>query len=127
MRSFKTRNNPEDEIHIRVAARLVLGRIEFCHVPNESKAPPQYRAKLKRRGLQPGVADLILWTPPPIGGYVHAALELKAPNGRPSPEQVAWLERRRVQNWAVAVAVGYDAAIRILTSWGYQLPELAVI
>lgn len=102
---------------------LRLSGIAFAHVPNESDVPPQYRAKLARMGLAPGIPDLLIFTPPPCGGYVAAALEIKAPRMIASDRQMAWLERLRGLGWATAVGVGYGGCVAQLRAWGYVLRE----
>jgi len=57
------------------------------HVANESKSAPQYRAKLRQKGMKKGVPDLII--PHPKGGFSGLVIELKRNSGgaRISPEQ----------------------------------------
>ncbi len=57
------------------------------HVANESKSAPQYRAKLRKKGMKKGVPDLIL--PIPHGEFSGICFELKRNSGaaRVSPEQ----------------------------------------
>lgn len=114
------RGSPEAEIQKRVVAALRLARVSFFHVPNEGEFPPQYRAKLVRLGVQPGVPDLIIVTPSPA--YRRpAALELKAPEGKPSDEQIAWRERfeAHAEHWLYACTHGLSQSLGMLKWWGY--------
>lgn len=50
--------------------------VSLCfHPVNESKVAPQYRAKLSKMGLQPGIPDWVMLVP--AGGYPYAVIELK--------------------------------------------------
>jgi hypothetical protein len=105
---------------MRVVAELRRAGVAFFHVPNEGKHSPQYRAKLARLGVSPGVPDLIIVTPPPKLLLRHgAALELKAPRGRASKAQVEWLEEFGRRGWATAVTYDLDEALGVLRLWGY--------
>ena len=55
--------------HYPEHAKLIL------HPVNESKVPAQYRGKLSKMGLLPGVSDLILLYP--ATGHPYAMFELK--------------------------------------------------
>jgi Fe-S-cluster formation regulator IscX/YfhJ len=59
-------------------------RLLAFHVPNESDAPVQYRVKMKRKGLVPGVADFFVF--PDCGRKI--AIELKDADNDQDPEQV---------------------------------------
>jgi len=118
----------EDTIHAELVARLrAAGRGSrdgsrpdlFFHTPNESRSAPQYRARLRRLGVSPGVPDLVFVLPPPCGGYVAAALEIKTESGRASKDQKRWLEVMSAHGWAVAVEYGLEACLGRLRAWGY--------
>lgn len=81
----KTRNVSENEIHMKCAkwVRDAHPQLLIFHVANESEAPVQYRVKLKRKGLLPGVADFLAF---PDGGQ-KAAIELKDAKGAQRPDQ----------------------------------------
>jgi hypothetical protein len=107
---------PEDAIqraivqHLR--ARGVAGLV-FFHVPNGGKRGAVEGAIFKSLGVRAGVADLILF---------HAgksfALELKADNGRPTVEQLAFLSEIERAGAFTAMPRGLDAAIATLEAWG---------
>ena len=119
--------SPEDAVHFRVVAALRVAGVEFFHPVNESRASVAYRAKLAARGLMPGVADLILVTPPPaLAGRMPAALEIKSDTGRASPAQRAWLARVASYGWATAVCRGLDECLEQLWAWGYDVPDVRV-
>lgn len=56
----------EDDLQIQVAKWLddnLHEDVIFFHVPNETKAKPQYHAKRKRLGVKAGVPDIVIhWT-----------------------------------------------------------------
>lgn len=113
---------PEEIIHVKIVALLRKAGVRFWHTPNESKSTPAYRAKLKALGLSPGVPDLVIVTPPPCGGYIAAAIELKADKGRISDSQKEWLETLEGFGWAVACTKGFQASVDQLIEWGYLQP-----
>lgn len=114
----------EYEIHVRVVAMLRAQKTPplFFHCPNEIKASAQYRAKLARLGVTPGVPDLLILDPAGGvigGGCVGAALELKSDTGTLKPAQRDFLDRMAGNGWATAVTYGLEQAIAQLRAWGY--------
>ena len=109
----------EESVHVAVADALRAYGVDFFHPPNESKAHVSKRVRLRKMGLSKGVPDIVIVTPPPCGGYVAAALEIKSDTGRPTPEQKEWIERMRAHGWAAAIAKGLDACLQQLRDWGY--------
>lgn len=73
------------------------------HSPNEAAWRGQ-----AGKGVSAGYSDFLLHVA--VGGYRGLALELKAPGGRPSPEQRAWLTHLATQGWRCGLPVGYEAA-----------------
>lgn len=72
------------------SASCVLPELALMYaVPNGGKRDPVTAAKLKQEGVKPGVPDVCL--PVPRGGWAALYLEMKAPNGRLSPDQQHWL------------------------------------
>lgn len=47
----------------------------FFHVPNEGDVAVQYRPKMKKMGVTPGIADLVLLVP--MKGHPYAVFEMK--------------------------------------------------
>lgn len=125
------RANPEDQIHRAIVAKLRGAGVAFFHLYNPGTMTPHARAKAKALGATSpkgspllggtGVPDLMIITPPPCGGYVGAALELKAPHGRARPEQREWLARLASIGWATAVVYGEAEALERLRLWGYAV------
>ena len=72
-------------------------------------------------GLCPGSSDLIGYRSVTIGPEhvgqtlaVFAAVEVKAPTGRPTPEQTAFVEHVRAAGGLAGIARTIDDAVRIL-------------
>lgn len=110
---------PEEAIHIAVATALKRSGVRFFHPPNEGRAHVTHRVKLRKMGLSKGVPDLIIVDPPPVGGFVGAALEIKSKTGSPTPEQRAWILDLERNGWAAAIAKGREACFNQLRAWGY--------
>lgn len=109
------RRHVEDSIQLAVAqhirARGVPGLVAF-HVPNGGRRNAREAARLKGMGVLAGVSDWILV----YGGKVFA-LELKAPGGRASESQMAFIANMEAQGAFTCIAEGLDRAIATLESW----------
>ena len=80
----------EEQLQRSVVQLLALyagrGLLAFCHVPNGERRDRITGARLKAMGVQPGVPDLLVWTP-------HGksfGIEMKAGRGQLSDVQVLW-------------------------------------
>lgn len=85
------------------------------HSPNGGQRSAIVGAKLKAAGTRRGFPDLIF--PQHRGPFAGLVLELKAPGGRPTPEQLRWLEAFAAEGWHASVAVGLEAAIQTIQSY----------
>ena len=119
------RNDPRNPLEAdeqqAVVKWLRLRRVRFTHVPNQGMFPVQYRAKLSRMGLQSGIPDILIFSPPPhFAIYVGVGLEMKRIHGgRVSAEQQAWMAELERLNWRCFTAHGAMDAIRQLEYLGY--------
>jgi len=101
---------------IRVDGRPIL----WCHVPNEGRRDKLYAIELRRRGVKPGVPDVLIFDPPPeCPFYAGMAIEMKTRDGTLNNNQKAWLDGLSNLGWLVAVCYGIDEAIRALRETGY--------
>src|SRR5262245_58911210 len=96
--------------HLNV--RAVTGCYWF-HVGNGGYRTPTEAKCFKSLGVRPGVPDLIL-----IHSGRAYGLELKADGGRLTPVQATAHVLMRAAGAKVEVAVGIDAAIQQLETWG---------
>ena len=118
------RKNPEAQIQRAVVQHLnsrgVAGLV-FFHVPNGGSRSKAEGAIFKSMGVKAGVSDLIL---------VHAgkifALELKAPGGRASEAQLAFLSDIDAAGAFTAMPEGLDAALQTLEAWGLIRPAITM-
>lgn len=106
---------PRDRSEEREQARLIRwshrpdvrawGPLAWLHhSPNGGQRSGFTGAQIKALGCKPGFPDLILPVPSPDARYTGLAIEMKAPTGRTTPEQDAWLDRLARSGWATAVA-----------------------
>jgi hypothetical protein len=106
----------EYQEHIRFARWLDAKRLLWCHVPNESSGPVQWRVKRKRMGVRPGVPDFLIF------GTIHTgpiAVEMKrVRGGRLSDTQQDWLDELANHGWITIVAKGADDAVAQLERIG---------
>lgn len=106
----------EDEIQIAVVQHLrtrAVPGVVFWHSPNGGKRNIQEAARFKKLGVRSGVSDIIAYHK----GEAFA-LELKAPKGRPTEEQLEFLSEWRSNGGHGVVAEGLDEALCILETWG---------
>ena len=113
----------EHQEQVAVVKWLTLHHIDFFAVPNGAAFRSKIQAaKLKREGLTPGVADLIV-TDPPSEAHTAAvvALEMKRRSGAgPSAIQRSWLNRHANKaGWICLVGYGAEDAINKLKALGY--------
>jgi len=92
------------------------------HCPNEARRSPQLGRRLKQLGLRAGVADCLIFDPPPAKPHCRGvALELKRQHGgRLSKAQEEWLDEIRKRGWYAVVCHGADDAIRTMRCLGYE-------
>ncbi len=95
---------------IASAHRPLLGLL-FA-IPNGGQRHPAVAAAMKREGVRRGVPDLFL----AVGrcGLHGLFIEMKALDGRLSPEQKRWRDLLVAQGYGVAVAFNFDEAKDIL-------------
>ncbi len=84
-------------------------------VPNGGRRDAVTGARLKAEGVKAGVPDI--WLPVARCGYHGLVIELKAPRGRASREQRAWIGALEEQGWLAAVCVGAEAARKLLDQY----------
>jgi hypothetical protein len=119
----KGRARPEDLIqrpvfqHAKI--RKAPGTFMF-HVPNGGKRRPIEAAIMKGLGVTAGVPDIIA-----IRKGHTFALELKADGGTPTAKQIETMAEMEAAGATVTLAVGLDAAIAQLESWGILIGRAA--
>jgi hypothetical protein len=110
------RRQIESQIHRSVVQHLKLrgahGAI-WWHTPNGGARRKTEAAILRGLGVRAGVADLCI-----LRDGRFYALELKAPGGRSTEAQIAFRDSVDAAGGFASEAVGLDAAIRVLESWG---------
>ena len=85
------------------------------HIPNGGKRSKSEAARFRAMGVLPGVADLFL--PVPRCGYHGLYIEMKALDGRVSPDQKKFLTAASGQGFCCCVCFGADAAIAVLMQY----------
>ncbi len=110
------RRNPEQGIHRAVIQHLQMRGapgVVFIHVPNGGFRQPTEAAIFKGLGVRAGTSDLLLWHQ----GKAFA-LELKAPGGRATESQLAFLSDMERAGAYTCLAEGLDRALKVLETWG---------
>ena len=117
----------EDQIQqrfVRLLDRLNATQkadILFCSTQGGMRMRIGQARKMVQGGYRKGIPDLLIYTP--NQGFCGLALELKTKKGRPSPEQLEWVERLRLYGWDAHVVKGYDEAVEKLFAY---FPELDI-
>jgi hypothetical protein len=110
------RRRPEQEIQRSVVSHLrcrgARGAV-WWHVPNGGFRRPAEAKILAGLGVRAGVADIVA-----LHDGKFYALELKSLSGRSTASQIAFRDEINAAGGFAAEAVGLDAAIRCLESWG---------
>lgn len=91
---MRSRWPSEAQIQVAVVDWCLLqhhGAQDVIHIPNEGKRSVVTGVRLKKQGLRPGVADLLV--PCARGGWIGAWVELKAHGKKPTADQAAFLAR----------------------------------
>ena len=111
----------EDYEHAKVVEYLRdRGDLFFYHVPNGSKAAPQYRKKLKTLGVIPGIPDLVITKTVYLNQTeTRKGLYLELKRTRFSTTSMAQKEcmiRLEMDGFFCRVAKGHKEAIKVLES-----------
>lgn len=98
--------------------------LHTLHIGNERKATYYAGYIMKRMGVLKGASDLFMaW---PNGGYHGLFIELKSKVGKPSPEQLAFIERMRGVGYMAKVCYGAEEAIAMMQYY-IKLPGDALV
>lgn len=84
------------------------------HIPNGGKRDAREAARFKRMGVKAGVPDLFL--PVPRNIYHGLWVEMKAPQGKLTPNQKRMLEQLASQGYK-AVCYGWEEATQVIKSY----------
>jgi hypothetical protein len=91
--------------------------VVFWHTPNGARMRGRrghvQGAIAKGMGVRAGVSDIVAFH-----DSKFFALELKAPGGRPTEEQLRFIDDVRANGGFTCVAEGLDEALRALEMWG---------
>lgn len=110
------RNRIEDQIQRTVIQHLRergAPGIVFWHTPNGGYRRKSEAAILKGLGVRAGVSDIIV-----IHNGRVFALELKAPEGRPTESQMQFISDLNAAGGFGCTVEGLDRAIKVLETWG---------
>ena len=112
VRSRASSGPSEDQIQIALVEWMRLAHPKVApwmhHSPNGGHRSPVTGARLKALGVRRGFPDLTLWLP--RGGFHGLAIELKAAKGKPTTEQIDWLNHMGSIGWLAVCCTGFDAA-----------------
>lgn len=116
------RQQPEAALHRAVVQHLerrAKPGVLWFHVPNGGKRDARTGAMMKRMGVKPGVADILLFRANYEDRDVEAfALELKAPGGRPTEAQIKFASDWEKINGFYCCAFDLDVVLAVLEAWG---------
>jgi len=96
MESFKKpRKHLEDDLQIGCIDILNRTNLTFCHVPNERQCSPQQGIRNKRKGVKPGVPDILIFDDFIFENntFKGLAVEVKIPPNKLTRYQLEWFEK----------------------------------
>jgi len=111
------------EIELQIAVMDMLGyaltdNAMALHIANQGKRSPRFGSELKRMGMLPGVADIVVFWE---GGYAIGPrvgwIELKSEDGRASPAQENFAKRVVHIGHRYALCRSVDEVLNYLDMW----------
>lgn len=84
-------------------------------VPNGGRRDAATGAKLKREGVVPGVADLMLFVA--RKGLHGLCIEMKTPKGRQSDVQKIWQQQVQKQGYGYVVCRGVEEFVEVVNQY----------
>lgn len=93
---------------------------DLHHFANERKCSMNEGRTLKRMGVKKGVADFFLALP--LNGKSGLWIELKVGNGKLSPEQIEFLDRKNKRGYVALVAWREEEAIESIITYLSSIP-----
>lgn len=86
------------------------------HIPNGGKRSKAEAVRFKELGVKAGVSDVFL--PVARGGCHGLWIEMKRlRSGRPSKEQLEWIEAMTAQGYAATVCHGWEQAVKAIEEY----------
>jgi hypothetical protein len=100
--------SPEHEIQVRVVKLLksMPSQPLFSSTVGGVKVALHTARRMKEAGYNKGIPDMLIFEPK--GDYIGLAIEIKAPKGKASAEQVWWVDNLRNRGWKALICRGYE-------------------
>lgn len=115
----------EDDFQIALASYLDSIGVLWFHPANERQLQVRVNskgqhysplgAKLKRKGVKPGVPDIIIFEP--HGKYHGLMLELKVGKNKITPNQSKWIDELKKRNYLVMVSYSLEECTLIIEKY----------
>lgn len=90
----------------------------IAHCPSGGRRGKLEAVQFKRMGVQPGVPDLLIWSP-----KGHYLVEVKTSTGAVSPAQTAFISGLQDLGFDVAIVRSADEAAAAFRAWGLPRKE----
>ena len=106
----------EEQIYLFSWAELMMDQHPelrlMHHIPNGGKRSKSEAARFKAMGVKAGVSDIFL--PCARCGWHGLYIELKAMDGKPTAEQLQFLENVTAQGYCGVICYGAEQAIKVI-------------
>ena len=109
----------QEEYHIQVAVvrwlRTQYPKVLFTASAGGMRTSISTAKKMKAMGYRKGCPDLMIFEI--RGDFAGAFIELKAPKGRASKEQIDFLADLTGRGYFTAIAQGFDRAVEVIDKY----------
>lgn len=102
----------EDRLQKSVATYLNYMGMTWFHVANERSTSPRTGANLKKKGVKPGIPDVIILDQK--HGFNGMVIELKVGKKKPTDAQLQWLEKFETLGWKTAVCYDFESVVTLV-------------
>ena len=110
----------EYELQKGICKYLDLNNVLYCgSMGGQYQVHFSQRIKAKKSGYKKGFPDLFIYEISRIEDTIYAGLtiELKTKKGRPSKEQIEWMNKLNERGYMATICTGIDEALEVINKY----------